>query len=104
MELHQWVLAYVEGVFLPLSDPNGFLPPPSLVALVQSSNLGLQEKVLELLFWCCRVASILQIVEGSREIAPFSLVWLSYLAPLLILAHCAHLVSLYLLVIMHNAP
>jgi hypothetical protein len=92
-ELHQWVLTYTVEVHWSLNGLNGFLPPPPLVALVRSSTLSLWEKELEPLFWLCRVASIIQIVEGSGEPAPFVLMQLSFPAQSLILVRCEHLVS-----------
>jgi hypothetical protein len=63
---------------------------------------SLLAKASEPQFWLCRVASILHIVGGSGGLAPFDIIWLSYPTPLLILAHCVHLVSLYLLVHLHH--
>jgi hypothetical protein len=65
MELHQWVLITVVGVYLILNGLSEFLPLPMFVVLVQSSILGLWVRVLEPQFCLCRAASILHIVGGS---------------------------------------
>jgi hypothetical protein len=75
-------------------------PPPLLVVLVRYSTLELWEKESEPFFWLCKVASVLRIVEGPGEPAPFVHTWMSRSAWVLILVPSEHLVSPTLLLLL----